>query len=162
MWFSVVFGSKGVSKRSGSPLSKTKLKHHIICKHESPIFTGNKNIDGLMLFSFHNYVLVSFIALMAENPQILKQWSGWWWWFFYVFVDGLGERLRGYCNANTSCGERSEAVLPLLARWGFQPISHLRGRKKKLYVSALQILKGTTPFNWQNRIHMSRFPLWEW
>lgn len=31
-------------------------------------------------------------------------------------ADGLGERLRGDCNADASCRERGEAVLPLLAR----------------------------------------------
>ena len=45
-----------------------------------------------------------------------------------LFADGLGERLRGYCHADSSGGERGEAVLPLLARWGIQPVSHLRGK----------------------------------
>lgn len=34
----------------------------------------------------------------------------------FSFADGMGERLRGYCYADTSSRERSEAVLPLLAR----------------------------------------------
>lgn len=42
-------------------------------------------------------------------------------------ADGVGERLRGDRHADAAGGGRAEAVLPLLARRGLQPVPHLRG-----------------------------------
>lgn len=50
----------------------------------------------------------------------------------FCFADGVGERLRGYRNADASRRERGEAVLPLLARRGIQPVPHLRGKMTQL------------------------------
>lgn len=46
---------------------------------------------------------------------------------FSPSTDGLGERMCGYRDADTPVRERSQAVLPLLARRGLEPLSHLRG-----------------------------------